>query len=147
MADNNDNINEVSIFPFPSLVAKATFSRSSFTRYSSPFEITFTVGDPMEPAPASSVLLRHQFSQQNSSSMVLELFRNGRMVTFCDNFDNEEQGNKDGSHADSNRTLSTREAVVAAEATAAEEVVGEGAEDEAAQPVMMSLIDLLEEID
>ncbi|QHO44415.1 hypothetical protein S83_014314 [Arachis hypogaea] len=145
MADNNDNINEVSIFPFPSLVAKATFSRSSFTRYSSPFEITFTVGNPMEPTPVSSVLLQPQFLQWNSSSMRLELFRKGRMVTFCDNFDDE-----DGSHAYSNRTLSAREAVAAqeaAEAVAAGKVVGEGAEDETAQLVMMSLMHLLEEID
>ncbi|QHN83211.1 uncharacterized protein DS421_20g702730 [Arachis hypogaea] len=67
------------------------------------------------------------------------------MVTFWDNIDD-----KDGSHVDGNRTLLAREAVAAqkaVEAAATGEVVGEGEEDEAAQPVMMSLMDLLEEID
>ncbi|QHO07939.1 uncharacterized protein DS421_14g468080 [Arachis hypogaea] len=150
MADNNDNIDKVLIFPPPSLVAKAAFSRWSSTRYSSPSKVTFTTGNPTEPTPVSNMLFRPQLSRRNSSDMVLEPFRKGRMVTFRDNFDDEEQDDEDGSRPDGNRTLTIREAVTAqeaAEAAAAGEVVGEGEEDEVAQPVMMSLMDLLEEID
>ncbi|QHO21780.1 hypothetical protein S83_037097 [Arachis hypogaea] len=50
MADNNDNIDEVPTFPPPSLAAKATFSRRSSTCYSSSSKVTFTAGDPTEPA-------------------------------------------------------------------------------------------------
>ncbi|KAL4397155.1 hypothetical protein AHAS_Ahas01G0163600 [Arachis hypogaea] len=59
-----------------------------------------------ELAPASSVLLRPQLSRQNSSDMVSEPFWKGRVVTFLDNFDDEEQDDVDGSRADGNRTLS-----------------------------------------
>ncbi|XP_052110152.1 uncharacterized protein LOC107464709 [Arachis duranensis] len=150
MADNTDNVDEVPALPPASLAPKATFSRRSSTRYSSPSEVTFTAGDPTEPAPAGSALLRPQLSRRNSSGMVSEPFRKGRVVTFRDNLDDEEQDEEDGSRADGSRTLSAREAVAAqeaAEAAAAGEVVGEGEEDEATQPVMMSLMDLLEETD
>ncbi|QHN83212.1 uncharacterized protein DS421_20g702740 [Arachis hypogaea] len=62
MADNNDNVDDVSIFPPPSLAAKTTFSCRSFTRYNSPSVVTFTAGDPTKPAPTSSVLLQPQLS-------------------------------------------------------------------------------------
>ncbi|QHO22244.1 uncharacterized protein DS421_12g353490 [Arachis hypogaea] len=82
--------------------------------------------------------------------MVSELFRKGPTMTFRDNFDDEEQDNEDGSCTDGSRTLSAREAVAAQEAVevvAVGEVVGGREEDEAVQPVMMSLMDLLEKTD
>ncbi|KAL4336503.1 hypothetical protein AHAS_Ahas12G0016700 [Arachis hypogaea] len=71
-------------------------------------------------------------------------------MTFRDNFDDEEQDDDEGSRADGSRTLLAREAVVAQEAVevvAIREVVGGGEKDEVVQPVMMSLMNLLEETD
>ncbi|XP_015973439.1 uncharacterized protein LOC107496646 [Arachis duranensis] len=136
MANNNDNIDEVPAFLHPSLIAKANFFRRIFTRYSSPSEVTFTTDNHTELVLVTSALLQPQFLQQNPSGMVLEPFRKGRVVTFCDNFDDEKQDNVGGSRADSSRTLSAREAVV-----------GEGEEDEVVQLVLMPLMDLLEETD
>ncbi|XP_016164101.1 uncharacterized protein LOC107606565 [Arachis ipaensis] len=147
---NDDDVFLYSRLPSPSLVAKANFSCRIFTRYSSPSEVTFTADNPMELALASSALLQSQLSRQNSSGMVLEPFRKGRVVTFWDNFDDEEQDDVGGSRADGSRTLSAREAVAAqetAEVAVAGEVVGEGEEDKVVQPVMMPLIDLFEETD
>ncbi|MED6208957.1 hypothetical protein PIB30_049904 [Stylosanthes scabra] len=152
MADqpNNDgNVDDVpAAFPPPSLAARGTFSRRSSTRYSSS-EATFTAGDPTEPAPA---LLRPQLSRRNSSGMAIgsEPYRKGRVVTFRDNFNDEDQDDEDSLRPDGSRTLSAREAVAAqeaAEAAAAGEVVDGGEEEGEAQPAMMSLMDLLEETD
>jgi len=71
-----------------------------------------------------------------------EPYRRGRVVTFRDSFDEEdgeEEGEKPGE-----RTLSAREAVAAQEAS---EAAAQEAEDEEQAPVMMSLMDLLEETD
>ncbi|XP_057750884.1 uncharacterized protein LOC130969254 [Arachis stenosperma] len=133
MADNNDNIDEVSVFPLSSLATKATFSHWNPTRYSSPSEVTFAAGNLTEPAPTSSVLLRPQLSRQNSSGMVSEPFWKKRVVTFWDNFDDEEQDDENRSRADGNRALSVKETIAAqeaAEVAATGEVVGEGEEDE-----------------
>ncbi|MED6138308.1 hypothetical protein PIB30_073103 [Stylosanthes scabra] len=150
---NNDaNVDDVpAAFPPPSLAGKATFSRRSSTRYSSS-EATFTAGDPTEPAPTGGALLRPQLSRRNSSGMAIgsEPYRKGRVVTFRDNLDDEEQDDEDCLRPDGSRTLSAREAVAAqeaAEAAAAGEVVEEGEEEGDAQPAMMSLMDLLEETD
>ncbi|CAJ1795410.1 unnamed protein product [Sphenostylis stenocarpa] len=118
----------------PSTAAPAIrpqFSRRGSTRFAV---------EGTEANPAGS--LRPQLSRKNSTNMPSEPYRRGRVVTFRDSFDDEEA--EDGEKLGEGRALSAREAVAAQEAAEAAAQEEEGQEQ---APVMMSLMDLLEETD
>jgi len=68
------------------------------------------------------------------------------VVTFRDSFDDED-GDEDGEKPGEGRALSAREAVAAQEASEAAAQEAEAEAEQAQAPVMMSLMDLLEETD
>ncbi|KAG5017827.1 hypothetical protein AAZX31_08G340700 [Glycine max] len=107
------------------------FSRRGSTRFD---------GDPSGENTAGT--LRPQLSRRNSTNMPSEPYKRGRVVTFRDTFDDEDDG---GEKPGEGRALSAREAVAAQEAAEAAAQEAEEAEEQA--PVMMSLMDLLEETD
>ncbi|KAK2386396.1 hypothetical protein QL285_060300 [Trifolium repens] len=117
----------------PSNESNPPVSKPQFTRKSS----TRITGDSPEHS-ASGRNLR-QLSRTNSSSVSSEPFRRERVVTFRDSFDDDDPG--DDNHLETGRALSAREAVAAQEAAEA------AAEEAAAGPPTMSLMDLLGETD
>ncbi|KAI4354356.1 hypothetical protein L6164_003226 [Bauhinia variegata] len=130
------------------IIARPQFGRGVSSRYE---------GDPTENK------LKPSMSRRNSTRMVsrTESSRRERAVTFREPYDSDEGGSSDDDDEQDLRdplrgvrTLSAREAVAAQEAAeaaaaaAAEEEAEEAGEgDNAAEPVKMSLMDLLEETD
>ncbi|WVZ06395.1 hypothetical protein V8G54_019741 [Vigna mungo] len=113
---------------------RPTFSRRGSTRFT---------GETAENNTAGT--LRPQLSLRSSTNMpTAEPYRRGRVVTFRDSFDDED-GEEDGEKPGEGRALSAREAVAAQEASEAAAQEAEAEEEQA--PVMMSLMDLLEETD
>ncbi|XP_061371630.1 uncharacterized protein LOC133314198 isoform X2 [Gastrolobium bilobum] len=128
--------------PATAPATRPQFTRGSSTRYRSPLDTPFA-GDSSDNVPAGGVL-RPQLSRRNSTTLQTEPFRRGRVVTFRDSFDDDEPD--DGSRLpETGRALSAREAVAAQEA--AEAAAAAEAEEAGEAPVMMSLMDLLEETD
>ncbi|XP_047179377.1 uncharacterized protein LOC124846204 [Vigna umbellata] len=113
---------------------RPTFSRRGSTRFTGETADNNTAGT-----------LRPQLSLRSSANMpTAEPYRRGRVVTFRDSFDDED-GEEDGEKPGEGRALSAREAVAAQEASEAAAQEAEAEEEQA--PVMMSLMDLLEETD
>ncbi|KAK7293122.1 hypothetical protein RJT34_15983 [Clitoria ternatea] len=102
-----------------------------------------------ETADNTAGTLRPQLSRRNSTNMPIAEppFRKGRVVTFRDSFDDDDPDEEDKlGLGDGVRGLSAREAVAAQEAAEAALAAEEEGDGEQA-PVMMSLMDLLEETD
>lgn len=117
----------------------ASATKSQFTRRSS---TRFSNDSPDNSSGGGN--LRPQLSRRNSTTVPSEPFQRGRVVTFRDSFD-EDEPEEDNSNLDTGRALSAREAVAAQEAAEA----AAAAEEDAVggPPMMMSLMDLLEETD
>ncbi|ESW12624.1 hypothetical protein PHAVU_008G128400 [Phaseolus vulgaris] len=109
------------------------FSRRGSTRFG---------GDCGENNTAGT--LRPQLSIRNTPNLQSEPYKRGRVVTFRDSFDDED-ADEEGEKPGEGRALSAREAVAAQEASEAAAQEAEAEEEQA--PVMMSLMDLLEETD
>lgn len=115
------------------------FSRKGSTRYAV---------DPSFDNNVGGVSLRPQLSRRNSTSVQTEPFRRGRVVTFRDSMDADEEVEESyDRRPETGRALSAREAVVAQEAAEAAAAAAEAEEEAGRGQVTMSLMDLLEETD
>ncbi|KAK7256036.1 hypothetical protein RIF29_29468 [Crotalaria pallida] len=137
--ENLDPYDDSVSSPGSAAASKPQFSRRSSTRFGSPM-------DSGDDSGSGGGGLRAQLSRRNSTNMPSqssETYKRGRVVTFRDNFEDDDS-DEDEMNPVAGRTLSAREAVAAQEAS---EAAAAEAEHEAGQPMMMSLMDLLEETD
>jgi len=124
----------------PSEESNAPATRPQFTRRIS---TRLSIESPENSSGGGN--LRPQLSRRDSTNVSSEPFHRGRVVTFRDSFDEDDPDDDDNKKPETGRALSAREAVAAQEA--AEAAAATEAETSEGAPMMMSLMDLLEETD